>query len=122
MAKSTAHVCKKSKHATRVRPELRPDAAGIDLGATVHYVAVPPERDAQPVRTFGRQTGEIHALADWLLACKITQWRWRRRASIGCRSHARQWSRLAGCVLGRGRARAGPGRGAVKSSPQTKPQ
>jgi hypothetical protein len=41
MAKSTAHTRKQNKPATQVRPELRPDAAGIDLGATVHYVAVP---------------------------------------------------------------------------------
>jgi transposase len=71
MAKPTAHLRKKNKPATRIRPELRPDAAGIDLGATVHYVAVPPERDAQPVRSFGTQTGDLHALADWLIACKI---------------------------------------------------
>jgi transposase len=71
MAKPTAHLRKKNKPATQIRPELRPDAAGIDLGATVHYVAVPPERDAQPVRFFGTQTGDLHALADWLIACKI---------------------------------------------------
>jgi len=61
-----------NKHVTRVRPESRPDAAGIDLGATVHYVAVPPDRDKQPVRSFGTQTVDLHALADWLIACKIT--------------------------------------------------
>jgi transposase len=71
MAKSSAHVRKKKKSATQVRPEPRPDAAGIDLGATVHYVAVPPERDPQPVRVFGTQTGDLHQLADWLIACKI---------------------------------------------------
>jgi transposase len=71
MAKPSAHLRKKNKSATQVRPELRPDAAGIDLGATVHYVAVPPERDAKPVRFFGTQTGDLHALADWLIACKI---------------------------------------------------
>ena len=71
MAKSTAHTRKQNKPATQVRPEPRPDAAGIDLGATVHYVAVPPDRDKQPVRSFGTQTGDLHALADWLIACKI---------------------------------------------------
>ena len=36
---------KRVKRSTvRVRPVERPDAAGIDLGATVHFVAVPPER------------------------------------------------------------------------------
>ena len=71
MTKSTAHTRKQNKPATQVRPEPRPDAAGIDLGATVHYVAVPPDRDKQPVRSFGTQTGDLHALADWLIACKI---------------------------------------------------
>ena len=38
----------------------------------MHYVAVPPERDSQPVRSFGAFTEDLHALADWLVACKIT--------------------------------------------------
>lgn len=71
MAKSTVHTRKKIKAATRVLPELRPDAAGIDLGATVHYVAVPAERAQPAVRSFGTQTGDLHALADWLAACRI---------------------------------------------------
>jgi transposase len=71
MTISTAKPRKKKKPATQVQPELRPDAAGIDLGATVHYVAVPADRDAQPVRSFGTQTDDLHALADWLIACKI---------------------------------------------------
>ena len=71
MTKSSAHHRKK-KSAVRVRPVTRDDAAGIDLGATIHYVAVPPERDPQPVRSFGAYTEDLHALADWLIACKIT--------------------------------------------------
>jgi transposase len=51
---------------------VHPDAAGIDLGATAHFVAVPPDRDPKPVRSFSTFTGELHALADWLVACKIT--------------------------------------------------
>ena len=31
---------------------VHPDAAGIDIGNAAHYVAVPPDRDAEPVRTF----------------------------------------------------------------------
>ena len=31
-------------------------AAGIDVGAEVHDVAVPPSADAQPVRRFGAYT------------------------------------------------------------------
>jgi transposase len=47
-------------------------AAGIDIGATEHWVAVPPEADAQPVRCFGTFTADLHALADWLKACGVT--------------------------------------------------
>ena len=32
---------------------VHPDAAGIDIGNAGHYVAVPPDRDAEPVRSFG---------------------------------------------------------------------
>lgn len=70
MAKSSIR-SRKKKPATQVKPELHPDAAGIDLGATVHYVAVPVDRDPRSVRSFGTQTGDLCALADWLIACKI---------------------------------------------------
>ena len=63
---------KRVKRSTvRVRPVERPDAAGIDLGATVHFVAVPPERDPKPVRSFATDTAALHLLADWLVACGI---------------------------------------------------
>ena len=48
-----------------------PNAAAIDIGATSHWVAVPRERDVEPVREFGAMTDDLHALADWLLACGI---------------------------------------------------
>ena len=47
-------------------------AAGIDVGAEVHYVAVPPSDDPQPVRRFGASTADLDALATWLTACGIT--------------------------------------------------
>ena len=31
---------------------VHPNAAGIDIGNATHYVAVPPDRDAEPVRSF----------------------------------------------------------------------
>jgi transposase len=46
-------------------------AAGIDIGATTHFVAVPPDRDPQPVRQFGAFTADLHRLADWLTACGV---------------------------------------------------
>ena len=51
---------------------MNPNAASIDLGATVHYVAVPADRDPQPVRHFGPLTEDLQALADWLAAFDIT--------------------------------------------------
>src|SRR5690349_18367467 len=47
-------------------------AAGIDVGATQHYVAVPEGCDEVCVRCFGTFTADLHALADWLLQCGIT--------------------------------------------------
>jgi transposase len=49
-----------------------PDAAAVDVHAEVHWVAVPPDRDPQPVRQFGTCTADLEALADWLQACRIT--------------------------------------------------
>ncbi len=48
-----------------------PNAAGIDIGSAAHYVAVPPERDDEPVREFKSFTADLHALADWLQACGV---------------------------------------------------
>ena len=48
------------------------DAAGIDIGSTFHVVAVPSDRDEQPVRTFRSFSGDLHQLADWLTAVGIT--------------------------------------------------
>src|SRR6266849_3949751 len=47
-------------------------AAGIDIGAEAHWVAVPPSDDLQPVRCFGACTADLEALADWLATCGIT--------------------------------------------------
>lgn len=52
-------------------PVLRPNAAGVDIGATEIFVAVPPDRDPDPVRSFPTFTEDLHRLADWLKACKI---------------------------------------------------
>ena len=55
----------------RKRDEVFPNAAGVDVGASRHWVAVPEDRDAQPVRAFGPMTGDLHAMADWLIACGV---------------------------------------------------
>ena len=51
--------------------EVFPNAAGIDVGASSHWVAVPRQRDHEPVREFGAMTDDLHALADWLIACEV---------------------------------------------------
>ena len=50
---------------------IQPDAAGIDCGQNSHFVAVPPERDSQPVREFRTFTSDLHRLADWLVQCEV---------------------------------------------------
>jgi transposase len=51
---------------------MHPNAAGIDVGNSTHYVAVRPDRDAEPVRRFDCFTADLHRLADWLLQCGVT--------------------------------------------------
>lgn len=55
-----------------VLEHINPNAAGLDCGAAEHVVAVPPDRDPDPVQTFRTFTGDLVRLADWLLACGIT--------------------------------------------------
>jgi transposase len=50
---------------------IQPHAAGIDVGATEIYVAVPADRDPQPVRCFLTFTEDLQALADWLQKCGV---------------------------------------------------
>ncbi len=47
-----------------------PNAAGIDIGSAAHFVALPPDRDDQPVREFASFTVDLNAIADWLAACE----------------------------------------------------
>src|SRR5215467_1340557 len=46
-------------------------AAGIDVGADAHWVAVPPDRDEQPVQRCGALTADLYALAAWLRQCQL---------------------------------------------------
>jgi transposase len=51
---------------------INPNAAGIDLGSTEHWVAVPADRAPQSVRCWGTLTPDLEALGDWLKECRIT--------------------------------------------------
>ena len=48
------------------------NAAGIDIGAEQHMVAVPEGRDEVAVRQFGTFTADLIAIADWLAQCGVT--------------------------------------------------
>jgi transposase len=71
------HAMTQRKHSTvgssRASPLTltHPHAAGIDIGSASHFVAVPPDRDDEPVREFRSFTADLHALADWLTACGV---------------------------------------------------
>src|SRR5690348_14721175 len=47
-------------------PVVHPFAAGIDVGSTIHYVAI--GQGAEDIRSFGCYTEDLHALSDWLKA------------------------------------------------------
>ena len=46
-------------------------AAGIDIGSTSHFVAVPAELDDHPVREFPCFTADLNRMADWLVKMGI---------------------------------------------------
>jgi transposase len=47
-------------------------AAGIDIGDTIHAVAIPEGLDDERVRTFGTMTCDLEAIAEWLTQTGIT--------------------------------------------------
>lgn len=58
--------------AMRKREELVfANAAGIDVGAASHWVAVPSRSSETPVREFGVMTQDLNELADWLIGCGV---------------------------------------------------
>lgn len=62
---------KETKANSAMLPVMRSDAAGIDIGATEIFVAVPADRAAENVRSFPTFTQDLYALADWLEQCGI---------------------------------------------------
>jgi transposase len=66
-------------HRAKLKPQdctmglqvVHPKAAGIDVGNEEHWVAVPPDADPAPVRSFKCFTRDVQALADWLVQCGI---------------------------------------------------
>src|SRR5262245_47184412 len=56
---------------SKAMPVVHPNAAGIDIGATEHYVAVSSDRSEEPVRCFGSFTSDLTAIAQWLKECGV---------------------------------------------------
>lgn len=66
MAKKEPSRTKRRKR-NRILEQIHLNAGGIDAGASEHWVAVPEDRPGEHVRKFGTTTGELYALADWLI-------------------------------------------------------
>lgn len=62
---------KKQQKKIKMLHTIQPDSAGIDVGATEVYVAVPENRANEPVRRFATFTQDLHDAAKWLKSCKI---------------------------------------------------
>ena len=62
---------KDSKTNNMVLPVMRPNAAGVDIGAREIFVAVPQDRAVKNVRAFPTFTQDLYKLADWLKQCRI---------------------------------------------------
>ena len=62
---------KKTK-AIKMLQQINPDTAGIDVGATAIYVAIPDDKRApETVRCYDTFTQDLHKAARWLQSCKI---------------------------------------------------
>lgn len=76
MPKGPKQPSKRRKTAGKVDPTeglplLNVNVAGIDVGSAEHYVAVPTDRDAEPIQSFGSFTADLHRMARWLKNCRI---------------------------------------------------
>jgi hypothetical protein len=69
--KNTISAKSKAKARKNILERINPDAAGIDVGANFHLVAIPEERAEEPIRKFGPFTNDLQRLADWLIEHRI---------------------------------------------------
>lgn len=61
--KTRSRISLKSSHLQVTNP----NAAGMDIGSREHWVAIPPDRDDRPIRSFSTFTTDLEAMADWLI-------------------------------------------------------
>ena len=64
MKRKTSRRASQAKRRERILEKIHLNAAGIDIGSESHWVAVPSDRDASPVRAFRSFTADLIALAD----------------------------------------------------------
>jgi transposase len=63
---------KKSKSKVdRTMPMVHPNAAAIDVGATMHMAAVGADHALEPVRSFGTFTADLDQLVKWFVECGV---------------------------------------------------
>jgi transposase len=62
---------KKRKRKKEQLQLINPNVAGIDIGNSAHYVAVPSHLETPNVRTFGTFTSDLESLGDWLVSLGI---------------------------------------------------
>ncbi len=74
--------------------QLNLNSAGIDVGASSHFVAVPADRSEQPVQEFEAFTADLYRLADWLTECGV--------ATVAMESTGVYWIPLFGVLEERG--------------------
>jgi len=67
-------------------PMVHPNAAAIDVGATMHMAAVGADRAPEPVRSFGTFTADLHRLVDWFTECGVETVVMESTVSTGFRS------------------------------------
>ena len=87
-----------SRRQSRVKLEglshLSLNSAGIDVGATSHYVALPADREEPPVREFEAFTTDLYRLTDWLAECGVE--------TVVMESTGAYWKPLFGALEERG--------------------
>ena len=86
-------------------PQLNLNAAGTDVGATSHFVAVPADRSEQSVQEYEAFTADLYRLADWLTECGVETLAMESTGVywiplFGASSWPRPWN-CTGCTKGR---------------------
>ena len=97
----------KQNHRAKLKPQdctlglqvMHPKAAGIDVGNEEHWVAVSPDLDPEPVRSFGCFTKDLQEMADWLVRCGIETVAMRNTVCFGvCLSGGLAQCNRRGCI------------------------